>query len=172
VKLSSWEAVVDGNKINLQWKTSTEVNTSHFVLERSVDGREFFSFSMVTAKGSSSAETTYNAVDHQPLSGKSYYRLKMVDKDEKTEYSVIRTITVGGITVSLLKNPVQSNLQVVSSANNRTEWIIVNLSGQIMGKGTLNPGQNEINVSVLPAGRYWLRLDKQFQVAAIPFLKQ
>jgi hypothetical protein len=42
----------------------------------------------------------------------------------------------------------------------------------VIRKGTLIEGQNNINVSTLLAGQYWLRLDEQFQTSMIPFIKQ
>ncbi|MDQ3276867.1 MAG: NDNF family protein, partial [Bacteroidota bacterium] len=38
VMLSRWEAVASGSKVVLKWTTATELNASHFVVERSTDG--------------------------------------------------------------------------------------------------------------------------------------
>jgi hypothetical protein len=173
VKLISWEASLADNKVNLQWKTGSEANASHFVVERSADGVAFTPVTTVSAVGNSAVEKTYSAVDNQPLSGKSFYRLKMVDKDSRWEYASVRTVTIAaGIAVKILENPVRENLKFVSSGSNRMEWKIVNVSGQVIGKGSVTSGQNNISVSSLLSGRYWLRLDDAGQTYAIPFIKQ
>jgi hypothetical protein len=110
VKLVSWEATVANNKVNLQWKTGSEINASHFVVERSADGRDFSPVATTQAAGNSTVGKAYSIVDHQPLYGKSYYRLKMVDKDAVWEYSAIRTVsTAGSATIKILQNPVRNN---------------------------------------------------------------
>lgn len=89
VVLTSFDAALVGNSVYLDWTTSTEINTSHFAIERSVDGAVFETIGNVAASGNSYEPRTYGAVDSRPLFGKNYYRLKMVDIDGSFEYSPI-----------------------------------------------------------------------------------
>ncbi|MEJ0101382.1 MAG: hypothetical protein WDO19_01995 [Bacteroidota bacterium] len=92
VKLAAWEATPLPGKVQLEWTTATETNTSHFVIERSVDGNIFTPVAEIPANHNSQAAIQYSKEDTDPLPGKSYYRLKMVDLDGKFEYSVIRVV--------------------------------------------------------------------------------
>lgn len=173
VKLISWEAIAGKDKVQLQWKTSMEENASHFVIERSADGTNFTPLHTVDAKGNSQVEVSYSKDDEHPLTGRSYYRLKMVDVDGKTEYSVVRTVMLAiQPTAKIIGNPVQNVLQVLSSApGNKGGWEIINPAGQVIKKGTLTQGRMEINVSALPAGSYWLRLEIDRHIETQSFIK-
>jgi len=175
VKLISWEATPSNGKVRLQWKTSAEINASHFIVERSHDGTNFSAVATVNATGNSQAEVNYNSEDNAPLQGKSYYRLKIVDKDARTEYSAVRIVLVStNPTVKIVGNPVQNSLQVITSTahSNKAEWEIINRVGQVVKKGVLLQGRTEINVSILAAGNYWLRTSNNHETATIPFIKQ
>ena len=173
VKLVRWDARFAGDRVELSWKTATELNTSHFVVERSADGVSFSPVLTVKAVGNSNVENSYVAVDDRPLIGKAYYRLKTVDQDGKWEYAAIRVVySAGSDAVRLLTNPVQNKLQVISSAASSAEWQVVNAAGQVTGRGKLTEGQNEINVSALLPGQYWLQVDDAKQIRTIAFIKQ
>nr|WP_287424193.1 hypothetical protein [Candidatus Brachybacter algidus] len=38
VKLTAFTAILNNNKVDLKWTTASEVNVSHFVVEKSTDG--------------------------------------------------------------------------------------------------------------------------------------
>jgi hypothetical protein len=80
----------NGNAIVLQWQTADEINTSHFIVERSIDGVHFTAIQQVNANGNWAHN--YSAIDYAPLPGKLYYRLQMTDKDGQTTYSHVITI--------------------------------------------------------------------------------
>jgi hypothetical protein len=79
-----------GKTIVLQWETTDEINTSYFVVERSTDGLHFNAIQQVKVSGESFGN--YTATDYQPLPGKLYYRLQMVDIDGQRSYSTVITI--------------------------------------------------------------------------------
>lgn len=171
VKLLRWEAVANDRRVKLQWTSSTEINTSHFIIERSADGMRFNELSKINASGNSSHNVDYNFEDKNPLSGRSYYRLKMVDQDGKFEYSTVRTVNISSqSTVLLVRNPVQQTLELVSSQP--AQWQIINISGQSVKSGKIYSGRNEISVNELGAGTYWMRLNDGQQAHTIPFIKQ
>lgn len=76
--------------INLNWATSSEVNSSHVDIEHSIDGLIFKRVSRLETSGNSSQVQEYNfehiqeidLIDH-------YYKLKFVDFDGQFEYSNI-----------------------------------------------------------------------------------
>ncbi|MBL7739462.1 MAG: T9SS type A sorting domain-containing protein [Chitinophagaceae bacterium] len=173
VKLVKWEATPANGKVKLQWTTASEVNAGHFVIERSADGVHYTSVATVQAAGNSTADIQYSKEDPNPLAGKSYYRLKMVDLDGKTEYSPVRTVILSTTAViRLAANPVQEKLELIASAmNGRSEWQIINAAGQTISKGVVSNGRTEINVAGLKPGNYWVRVIVNNEAQALAFVK-
>ncbi|QCR21416.1 T9SS type A sorting domain-containing protein [Pontibacter sp. SGAir0037] len=89
VELTVFNVSVKSSKPLLQWSTASEINNSHFVIERSSDGYKFSAIGTVKGRGTSLTPSDYNYVDHTPLSGLAYYRLKQVDFDGSYSFSKI-----------------------------------------------------------------------------------
>lgn len=77
----------------LNWNTASEINSDHFNIERSTDGRNYYSIGRVNASGFSSTEVKYSFTDVSPADGKNFYRLVMTDRDGSFEYSKIVAVT-------------------------------------------------------------------------------
>ncbi|HEY0040214.1 MAG TPA: hypothetical protein VGB71_06090, partial [Flavisolibacter sp.] len=90
----------------LFWATSTELNSSHFEIERSGDGTQFLYLSRLDAKGTNSNRTEYVAMDSVPLKGKNFYRLKMIDKDGSFKYSPVILLAKADMMISMTIYPV------------------------------------------------------------------
>lgn len=176
VKLTGWKATPKEGKVQLQWTTQTEINSSRFVIERSADGNHYAAVTTINASGNSQLPLTYTWTDIGPLNGNSYYRLKMIDKDGQFEYSPVLTVTVEDAqkTIKLLGNPVTEKLIVdlTATTGKSYEWKIVNVHGQHLLKGIVNSSRLEINTASIPVGSYWLCLvstDNKIQM--LPFIK-
>ena len=109
VTLLDFKAEAASRQVNLNWQTSTEKNASHFVVERSRDGKTFEKVAQVAANGNTSQLQLYRAVDANPYTGVSYYRLRMVDLDGSEELSKIVKVSIGVAgwlgEISLFPNP-------------------------------------------------------------------
>lgn len=107
---------IDGTS-ELQWATSSEQNCSHFVLQRSKDGKTFSDISNNIASksinGNSSITLDYNYTDRNPLPGINYYRLQQHDLDGNKSYSKVIEVNHGSeSTVKLYPNPVNTKLNI------------------------------------------------------------
>jgi hypothetical protein len=72
----------------LNWETLQEKNTSHFVLEKSIDGLNWEVFGeKIDAQGESNRSTTYQYKDLFIENPRTYYRIKQVDMDQSFDYS-------------------------------------------------------------------------------------
>jgi hypothetical protein len=84
------------NSAILDWTSSSEINSSHFEIERSLDVENFEFVGSVQAAGNSSVELKYEFIDKKIPSLRSrsnvYYRLKMFDLDGTFKYSDIRGV--------------------------------------------------------------------------------
>jgi Pregnancy-associated plasma protein-A/GEVED domain len=87
--------VEDNQRTNLQWATATETNSSHFIVERSKDLKNYETIGQVDAKGNSDTYATYRLTDYKPTFGVNYYRLTQVDLDQTTHTYKPVAIAVG-----------------------------------------------------------------------------
>jgi glucose/arabinose dehydrogenase len=128
----------ENNSAFLQWTTANEINTSHFIVERSIDGNIFSSIGAVNASGNKDTKTSYSFTDMnagtQPAS-LIYYRLKIFDNDGKFSYSKIISIGLNkNIDVLLFPNPTKHslNIQVKGTVLNPVMIQVSDLSGRIV----------------------------------------
>ncbi|MBV4355702.1 GEVED domain-containing protein [Pinibacter aurantiacus] len=114
LKLLSFTGTGEKETISLKWKTSDEVNTHLFEVERSVNGTNFVKTGEVMAIGSGNNE--YNFQDDSVNAPANYYRLKMIDKDAVFEYSKVIQVNVnsssGEDIVTIVPNPVDDKLSI------------------------------------------------------------
>ncbi|HSY77060.1 MAG TPA: T9SS type A sorting domain-containing protein, partial [Bacteroidia bacterium] len=85
IKLRSFTAIADGNQVDLNWATETEVNNNYFTIERTTDGVNYEAIATVKGAGNSDAELNYKATDESPVQGTSYYRLRQTDFDGNSQ---------------------------------------------------------------------------------------
>ncbi len=107
VELLSFEAKAIDREVALEWVTATELNSSHFDVERSGDTETWEKVDAVDAAGNSQMPIRYATTDHAPLPGMSYYRLRMVDLDGSFKYSPM--VPVQMIQTALICHPNPSN---------------------------------------------------------------
>jgi len=150
-------------QVLLQWRTTNEVNSNKFVVERSADGVAFETIGNVTSNNTAGMNY-YQLLDQQPLNGINYYRLKQVDKDGKYSYSNIVAVNLNSsITkVALTPNPARDRIKLQVDAAKASAYTItiadaIGRSMHVMTK-TLRQGNNTIDVSVdgLQAGTYFM----------------
>ncbi|MEZ4210723.1 MAG: T9SS type A sorting domain-containing protein [Candidatus Paceibacterota bacterium] len=90
VELASFDVEGENETALVTWQTASEQGSSHFDVERSVDGRVFESVGSVEASRNSQQMIQYEFVDESPLEGLSFYRLKSVDLDGSYDFSNIK----------------------------------------------------------------------------------
>ncbi len=107
LKLISFSGNVQNQQGILNWRTASETNTYQFVVEKSIDGKEYTTIGNVKAAGFSANVKVYNFTDNSLKAGANYYRLKMVDKDGKYTYSNIVVLKNDGEIASpqVVNNP-------------------------------------------------------------------
>jgi hypothetical protein len=171
ISIASFTAQLNNatEKVALDWATSSEINASHFVVQRSTDGNEYNDMAMVFAQeGNSSSDRDYNYSDDiSAVNGALiYYRLKMVDIDGQFKYSEIAVVRIAKSTaqakLTVYPNPVLSELRVTipdSWQNKLVTYNIYNISGSLLRSATSShAGQTEsFSVSDLPVGTYIIR---------------
>jgi hypothetical protein len=136
VKLSTFGAAAVNGKVQVKWEATSEVNSSHYIIQRSGNGRDFSDVGKVISKNSINSQSEYNFVDVLPMKGASYYRLVMVDKDGAVEYSKAATVKID------FTNSITVENVAVSSSNANVKFTLYSNEKQ------------QVNVAVLDeAGR-------------------
>jgi hypothetical protein len=111
IELLEFYAKVNKGNVDLTWVTATEINNSHFELERSRDGLSFEKFASVNGSGTSFYPVGYSSTDFNPYTGISYYRLRQVDLDGTSTVSdpIAVEISAPESGFSLYPNPLVGN---------------------------------------------------------------
>ena len=95
VELTSFNAALNKNTVELLWTTATETNNSGFEVERSTDNTNYKKIGFIKGNGTSSEFHTYKFIDNNLSSaGKFYYRLKQVNLDGTFEYSKVINVAM------------------------------------------------------------------------------
>ncbi|MFH2094347.1 MAG: T9SS type A sorting domain-containing protein [Bacteroidota bacterium] len=96
VELVSFTGYVEDNVVKLEWSTASEINNDYFQLEKSRDGINYETLSIIKGKGTVNKMSYYSALDDVPEQGTTYYRLKQVDFDGKFAYSDMVSVNFHG----------------------------------------------------------------------------
>jgi hypothetical protein len=180
--LLDFTATLSGKDFLLKWTTTKEVNTSYFDIQSSKTAETFSKIGSVKAATNSTQKINYQFVDANPTalaSGKIYYRLKMVDRDGKFNYSKIAFVGLaqGENLFSIFPNAVKDNLFLLYYAQNtsRAEVRVIDQSGRQVYRQQLNSvqagNQVNINVSRLHAGSYYVELVTNEGTRSSKFIK-
>lgn len=87
VELASFNSSVEDGSVFLTWETITETNNYGFEIERSSDGIHFQLSGFIPGSGTTAEKRSYSY--SEPLSAKTFYRLKQLDYDGTFEYSEV-----------------------------------------------------------------------------------
>jgi hypothetical protein len=167
-ELLKFNVELNGDKSLLTWKTKDE-SLKGYEVERSNDGVHFSYIGFVSAKGMNGNETSYLFNDPLAVSGKVYYRLKMVSfATENNKYSNTLSVTLNPnhqFEITNLVNPFIStvNFQLNASRNEVVELLLTDALGHpvVSKKITVNKGANAVSFNVpqtIARGSYLLRL--------------
>ena len=169
VTLLSFDAKLVNKVVLLDWKTATESNSSHFEIERSINGYQFENIGRVKAAGNSNSITSYNFTDRLPVKGMNYYRLKQVDLDGVFNYSEIRKaeIKTDLPLFALYNSPSNGSVITVKTTNTPALLGIFDLAGKKLKEIRIVNHTQQIDLSVLPSGMYTAVLYKESSVIAV-----
>ncbi|MBL7698034.1 MAG: T9SS type A sorting domain-containing protein [Chitinophagaceae bacterium] len=155
------------NQVRLDWSSEEEVNSSHFIVERSSDGKSFEDVGIVIADGAGSGKYSFTT-DMSSPTGIHFFRLKIIDRDKKIKFSNVVRINSGlSLTkLSLYPNPADHFVTVTNNKPN--EAVITNVHGIILKKTMLVNGTQTIDVSGFRTGVYFIKTSD----AALRFVKR
>ncbi len=161
----------------LDWTVASEINSSRFDIERSINGNYWTKINSVAAAGNGPLGWHYTFMDkkvfdsNEPGEATFYYRLKMVDLSGYFEYSNVRQVSFesrGGLFVgNPFPNPAgmrSTSVQLPVSAMTETDIRIdiYDIQSRIVisNASLLSRGNNKISIgtSTLSTGVYHIKL--------------
>lgn len=159
VEYSYINASHQDQNVLIEWHTLTELNNSHFVIEKSDDAISFEKVAIITAYNSDFS--TYNFLDNGSTA--KYYRVKQIDIDGTHSYSEIievKKIVQSLITIS--RDKIDINFQNLTGGN--MSIFIVNATGEICFSQNIElsknntVGNSSIDLSHYSTGYYILKV--------------
>jgi hypothetical protein len=174
VVLTEFTAVRAGRTALLSWRTASEQNNAHFIVEGSTDGVSFKRLGRVAGHGTSILAHTYQYSDTTLASvatGTAYYRLQQVDTNGKVTYSPIRVLkattnspkVVSALrTLPLYPNPAQAHEVVVIEGSAGTHVQVLSMSGQLVANTVVAAsGRAALPIASLSPGFYVVQCGQQ-----------
>ena len=134
VQLVTFSAVCTGSTVNIEWVTASELNNSHFIIERSFDGINTEYAGTVMGNGNSNTPIDYSFMDRFSPVSTVYYFLVQYDYDgNSTRYGPIAVncnVKGDGEFAGVFPNPFSSDVFVyLSLADNGN--VLFTLTGSL-----------------------------------------
>lgn len=171
LNLLSFEAFKNKTNVQLSWKTTNEINTSYFMVQRSTNGSAFNNIGSIQAVNTS-GNNEYSFTDESPVNGVNYYRLQMVDIDGKTTYSFIIKITFGNTSeLQVFPNPAK-NIITVKGLQNKGIIKIITADGKLIRQIVVTSNTSNIDVSALAKGLYILQYNDDGKMQHVKLVKE
>jgi hypothetical protein len=138
----------------LNWKANADNDASGFEIQKSNDQNNWEKIGWVDIN-QSAFTAEYNFTDQQPVQGRSFYRLKMVEKTGSSRYSNIKLIQLDQLITKLniYPNPAKKDVAISfnSSVDQTAKLVIRSTSSETVINKTvaLTQGENKIQLSTL-----------------------
>ncbi len=168
-------------RIDLTWKTESEINNDYIEIERSIDGRRFETVGKVSGSNQRNG-SVYSFTDDasELISGvKYYYRLRQVDFDGKSQVHKVIAVDYrcAGLppTLSVYPNPAVDKVNFLLTGMDPDatfKGIIINNEGAEVKRIDLKAGTPyDMHLNDLPEGVYNIRVLDQNENLNKNFIK-
>lgn len=164
-------ATMANGSVLVKWITENEINTRSFMVERSMDNRQFTELGQLPAAGNDVNIRNYSFTDvNVPVTAPViYYRIRLVDRDGKITYSNVVAVRISAEgTMRFWPNPVKDQLTIsmVSREAKAGELQISDMSGKMVYRAAIRwaQGSNQLNInglSGLSPGMYLVQMREE-----------
>ncbi len=157
LRLLSFSGTTISGCNNLQWRTTNEIDTRKFLVERSTDGIHFINIGTIAAVGT--GNNRYQFSDCAGNLRNDFYRIKMVDVDGSFTYSsIVRLATPATSSLVIYPNPAKD--VVVISCDDasllNSELLVVSADGRTVKQTVIRSLPYTLPISDLLPGLYQL----------------
>lgn len=151
------KSINDDREVRCDWITAAEINNDYFAIERSADQVTWHDIGTVAGGGSTNDLQYYTFIDHSPLNGTSYYRLRQNDFNGEKTFSEVRSVTRSKIgRLNVYPNPGSGVFRL--SGYEDGDLYIYDLSGRRVPFSLLPNG--ELRIHHVSAGIYMIELKR------------
>jgi lysophospholipase L1-like esterase len=163
--LTSFNAVLQNNTVQVNWSTLNDQPSTGFEVQRSNDSLYFETIHQENGTGGTPT-ASYSWTDINPLSGKSFYRLKISINGTVTYSDVIILVNIEkSFSIARMYVAGKNSKLVVNLIVKKKQALIltiINTSGAIISMQSYNietPSTNiPVNITSLAYGTYYLRI--------------
>lgn len=170
VQLAAFTARQAGGVVQLAWQTTTELNSSYFVVERSAQGTTGFQpIGQVKAAGTTSAVQRYTSQDAGAAAlapATLYYRLRQVDQDGTETFSPVAVVSLSAApgSFAVYPNPAAATDDIRALLPPLPEGsyhlAVYNMQGALVGRMPVSQQAATLSDLRLSAGLYQVVLAK------------
>ena len=158
--------MLPGKVVQLDWESAIDDDFDHFVIEKSVNGGVTYnSIGQIT-----NTTAPFRFLDHSPIPGNNYYRVRRVDHNGNYLFS--RTVRINNnlalYAINVYPNPVVDIMKVRfqnTIASEKLTFSIIDGAGRkvLVQKSTIAPGAIEVmlNLKGLAQGIYILKVSNK-----------
>jgi len=159
------KAYINNGNGYINWQTANEYNVAKYIIEKSSNGINFIEVGDLLARNG--VQNSYLYTDNKLQKGKSYYRVRGVDKDGSITYSSVvwlQHMPNNQIDVQVYPNPVVNSLfvKITNASIGAYTAKIVDISGNIVQLQPFNIAAAFTNIAIntdkLPKGTYVLQI--------------
>lgn len=151
------KSINDDREVRCDWITAAEINNDYFAIERSADKVTWHDIGTIAGGGSTNDLQYYTFIDHSPLNGTSYYRLRQNDFNGEKTFSEVRSVTRSKISrLNVYPNPGSGVFRL--SGYEDGDLYIYDLSGRQVPFSLLPSG--ELRIHNVAAGVYMIELKR------------
>lgn len=158
VTFGTIQATYNGtNAVRIQWSTTQESNSKHFIIERSTNGITYSPIATIAAAGNSSTTKQYSYNDQviTLLATKVYYRIIQVDLNLQQKKSGIYPVTLTSTVANQIipyPNPIVGNtidLNINSTSDTKGTIKVTNSLGVLVAiqQVQLSKGHNFVTIA-------------------------
>jgi len=181
VMLTNFQGNKNQEKVSLQWSVASNEFNDKFEVERSTDGTSYSTVGVIMADEKHGMES-YQFVDNMNAQGTTFYRLKMIDRNQTTTYSkvlIFKNTISKKSAIRILNNPATDKISFsyASDVNQVVDMKVYDMNGRLQISHKLNvyQGSNVINIplsSQFNNGMYVVEVNNGSTVQTAKFIRQ
>lgn len=181
VKLISFDGNIVNGTTQLKWIVSANETGNYFQVLRSVDGKSFVEIGTIIASERIGTEA-YMFEDPSLQNRTTYYKIKIVNKDNSVTYSdiiIVKPAAKNSNRLLILKNPVEASLHFSYTSPGAGSYIVSIYSSagvkMLERKMLIEKGASGYSVelnNVLPTGTYILEVSNGVERQVAKLLKK
>jgi PQQ-dependent dehydrogenase (s-GDH family) len=175
-------AAEQNNAAKIQWTVTNQGNISSYIVERSIDSRNFDAVGTVAAvNGNGDIKYSFTDYNAARFSSVVYYRVRAVEQSGQFKFTNIVNVAFGAVIkemITLYPNPAndKTSLSIASNNDETAQVRIIDNTGRVVNQRFLNivKGKNnfELNISNLSTGLYYIEVNGKTINQKIKLIKQ